>query len=92
MVSIDKAQLQKELDRLMNDVRREKDELTVKAHLFKADAKDEWDKVEKKWQQFSHKAEAFGQEAQDASGDVGAALKLLGEELKHSFQRLKKKL
>ena len=82
----------KELERLIEEVKPERDEMFVKAHLLKADAKDEWEKVEKNWEHFRSKANLVGKEAKDASGDVAAAAKLLGEELMNSMKRIKRSL
>lgn len=81
-----------EIERLIEELKQERDEMILKVHLMKADAKDEWQKVDKEWEHFKAKSAAVGREAKDASEDVTAALKLLGEEILQSFIRIKKSL
>jgi hypothetical protein len=81
-----------EIEKLVEQVKQERDEIVVRAHLFQADAKDEWDKVDKQWEHFKSKAGQVGKEAKGASGDVTAAATLLGEEIIKSFQRIRKTL
>lgn len=81
-----------EMEKLIEQVKQERDEVLLKAHLFKADAKDEWEKVDKEWVHLKSKAEQVGKEAKGASGDVSAAAKLLGEEVLKSFQRIRRSL
>lgn len=82
----------KEVEKMLEQVKQERDEIMLKAHLFQADAKDEWHKVDKQWEHFKSKAGQVGNEAKGASGDVAAAAKLLGEEIMRSFQRIRKTL
>ena len=81
-----------EVEKLVAQVKQERDEILLKAHLFQADAKDEWHKVDKQWEHFKSKAGQVGKEAKGATGDVSAAAKLLGEEIIKSFQRIRKTL
>lgn len=91
-MTLSSEKIQEEMEKLLADMHRERDELIVQAHLLKAEAKNEWEKVEKDWEHFKAKAEQVGAEAHEASGDVAAAAKLLGEELKQSYVRIKKLL
>ncbi|MEP1446862.1 MAG: hypothetical protein ABJK37_12185 [Paraglaciecola sp.] len=81
-----------EVDKILEQVKQERDEIVLKAHLLKADARDEWHKVDKQWEHFKSKAGQVGKEAKGASEDVSAAAKLLGEEIMKSFQRIRKSL
>lgn len=81
-----------EIEKLVAQVKQERDEIVLKTHLFQADAKDEWHKVDKQWGHFKFKAGQVGKEAKGASGDVTAAAKLLAEEIMRSFQRIRKSL
>ena len=81
-----------EIEKMLEQVKQERDEIVLKAHLFQADAKDEWHKVDKQWEHFKSKAEQVGKEAKGASEDVSAAAKLLGEEIIKSLQRIRKTL
>jgi predicted neutral ceramidase superfamily lipid hydrolase len=84
--------MEAEIEKLVEQVKQERDEIILKAHLFQADAKDEWQKVDKQWEHFKSKAGQVGKEAKDASDDVSAAAKLLAEEIMKSFQRIRNTL
>ena len=81
-----------EVEKLVAQIKQERDEIVLQAHLFQADAKDEWQKIDKQWEHFKFKAEQVGKEAKGASEDVYAAAKILGEEIMESFQRIRRTL
>ena len=87
-----KENAKEEFEKMLAQIKQERDEILLKAHLFEADAKDEWQKVDKQWEHFKSKAGQVGKEAKVASEDVSAAAKLLGEELIKSFKRIRKTL
>ena len=79
-------------DKLLADLQRERDELKVKLHLGKQDVKDEWQKLEDKLNHLEAKAKSLGKTTAAASKDVGAAAKLLAEEIKNGFDKVRKQL
>jgi len=81
-----------ELRELTAKLERQRDELRVKAALAKAEARDEWDELEDKWDRLKGKLRAAGEEADDASDDVKAALSMLMEELKKGYERIRHRL
>ena len=81
-----------ELRELTAKLERQRDELRVKAALAKAEALDEWDELEDKWDRLKGKLRAAGEEADDASDDVKAALSMLMEELKKGYERIRERL
>jgi phage-related minor tail protein len=80
------------LDRLIANLRQQRDELRVQMHLAKADAQDEWQKLEKKWQQIEVKLERAGAEARESAGDVGTAVELVAKEIGRAYDRIRKAL
>jgi SMC interacting uncharacterized protein involved in chromosome segregation len=78
-----------ELDRLLDQLRSERDELRVRLHLAKAEAKDEFEKLEHKWDRLRGRLDAVGREAKDAGQDVLTAARLLGRELKEGYARVR---
>lgn len=71
-----------ELDKLTQELKKERDELRLQIHLMGAEAKDEWQEVEKNFTQFSqqacdigHKLEKVGQEGVDSVKKLGGALR-----------------
>ena len=83
---------QSKLDEMLRKLETERDELRVKLNLAKMDAKDEWDDVEKKMEALKGRMKVVSEEAKEASGDVGAAIDVLADEVKESFSRLRKML
>jgi uncharacterized protein YjbJ (UPF0337 family) len=81
-----------ELRELATRLEQQRDELRVKVALAKAEAGDEWDELEDKWDRLKGKLRAAGDEADEASDDVKAALSMLMEELKKGYERIRDRL
>ena len=73
-------------------LKQQRDELRVKLHLAKAEAKDEWARLEKQWEEMKPKLEAAKEEAGKTAESVGTALGLAVEELKKGYERLRNRL
>lgn len=75
------------LDKLKADLATLRDEARVQAQLGSMEARQEWDKAEAKWNHFVAQAglEETGQ-------NIKSALEMLGDELRASYERLKKAL
>jgi len=80
------------IDELLEDLKEQRDELRIRAHLAKLEASDEWEDLEKKLEKLESKARAAGKAAADSGEDVGAALRLLGQEIKQGFKNIAQKL
>lgn len=81
-----------ELDNLIEGLRQQRDELVVQLNLAKADARDELEALEQKMEHLRARSVQVGSEVGEASQDVWAALKLVGEEVKSGFDRIRSKL
>jgi predicted nucleic acid-binding Zn-ribbon protein len=77
---------------MLERLRTERDELRVRAHLAKAEMKEEWEKLEDRWEDLEVRAKAVREEASDASKDVGSALEILGDELSQAYRRIRNRL
>lgn len=75
------------LDKLKTDLAALRDEAKVQAHLGSVEAQQEWQKAEAKWNHFVAQAGLV-----DSEENLKSALELLGEELRASYERLKKAL
>ena len=82
----------KELDRILQELQRQRDELNLRIHLAKADAKDEWQELEKKWQEMKPKLDAAGGEAVKTSENVLTGLQLALEEMRKGYERIRDRL
>jgi uncharacterized protein YjbJ (UPF0337 family) len=80
------------IEAMLQRLRTERDELRVRAHLAKAEMKEEWDKLEDKWEDLEGRAKAAAVEAGEASKDVGSALEVLGDELSQAYRRIRNRL
>ncbi len=78
------------IDEILNDLKQERDELKVKLHLAKLEASDEWKKLEAKLAKLEAKTKELGGATAEASRDIGAAAKLLGQEIRDGFKNISK--
>jgi len=76
---------QKEVEHL----RTLRDELKVKIHLGKAEARDRWEELEKDWQHVEGKLKVLGDETRESAKEVGEATEMLVGELKEAYKRLR---
>ena len=83
------TQTHDDVKKLVETLKQQRDELKVKLHLAKAEAGDEWEKAEKKWEHLKAKTRLLGTEAGDASKDIGSAAKQLAKEIKHGYDRIR---
>ena len=81
---------QKDMETFVQKIAQQRDELLLKMHLAKAEAKDEWAVAEKKWEQVKAKTPQLARESGESVKNLGAAVKLVGEEILHSYDRIKK--
>jgi chromosome segregation ATPase len=82
----------KTLDQLLADLRQQRDELRLQMHLAKAEARDEWDAIEKRWQQVESRLGRAADEAKSGAQNVGAALEQVAEEIGSAYRRIRESL
>ena len=81
-----------EFDELTEKLKQGRDELNLKMHLGKAEAKDLWHETEDKWRHLRTELDKINNGTGDAAKDIGAAAILLAEEINEAYERLKKML
>lgn len=86
------ADVNEQVTKALEHFKQQRDELQVQLHLAKADAKDEWTRLEKQWEETKPKLEAAREEAGKTAESVGAALGLAIEELKKGYERFRSRL
>ncbi len=74
-----------ELDDIIAELKQKRDELVVQMHLASKEAKDEWEELEEKLEDFTAKAKLG-----ETGEGVGKALGQLGDELKLGYERILK--
>lgn len=81
-----------DIDSILEGLKQQKDEIRLQIHLAGAEARDELSVLEKKLEGLSNKAHALRKEASETSSDVIEAAKLVADEVKHGFDRIRKLL
>ena len=81
-----------DFSRVLQNLRRRRDELNLQIHLGKAEARDGWQKLELRWQQLKPKMRAAGSEASKVGRNVLAGLRLIVDELRKGCARLRNRL
>ena len=79
---------------ILQDLERQRDELKVRLHLARAEARDEWDrlKLDEKIATLRQRADAAGVEARGAMKDIGSAAEKLADEVREGLDRVRKTL
>ncbi len=80
------------LQELVSSLKQQRDELALKMHLGQDELKAEWDELNEKLFQLTKRFEPLKDAASEGGEDVWQALKLLGEEIKTGFDRIRKTL
>jgi len=82
-------------DRMKREVehlKQVRDELRVQANLGKAELRDRWEGLEKRWSELEGKLSLMGDQARDDAGDVRKAADLLAKEIREGYENLKSRL
>jgi len=83
------SDIKTQFQELVDDLRKAHDELALKMHLAKMDAKAEWENLEAKWKELEQRV---GPALSESAENIEAATKFLADEMKAAFERLKKAL
>jgi hypothetical protein len=78
-----------DITKLLDDLRAQRDVLRVRLHLAGAEARDEWEALEKRWEHVRARAAVVAREAGDTAENVGTALLQVADELKQGYERLR---
>lgn len=84
--------LKDELKRIAETVERQRDEVRLQLHLARQDVKDEWDDLEEYRDRFRKKLEDIVRDAEDTGQETRQHVRKMGEDLKQSYDRLRKRL
>ncbi len=80
--------LKRTIEETVQELKQERDELRVKVRLAKMEANEEWEEIEAKIATLESKVKQLGHATAASSKDIGAAAKLLGEEIRNGFKKL----
>jgi hypothetical protein len=85
-----KESYKEDLEKLYEELKVDRDQTKLKLHLAKLEIQEKWEKTEHKLQNFQSKFKAIEKSVGDAGGDIGNGLVVLGKEIKHAYQDIKK--
>ena len=80
------------LAEMISTLKQRRDELAVKIHLGKEEAKQEWDQLEEKWHSLIGEYEPVKDALGETTENVVSGLKLTAGEIKAGFDRIWKAL
>jgi len=81
--------IREDLDKVLADLKTQRDELAVKVNLAAKEVRDEWAALEKRLDHLRGRAKVVGHEAEDAAGDVAKAARQMVEEIKKGYARIR---
>lgn len=84
--------MNEKLESLVEKLQQERDELKLKMHLAKAEAREEWDKLEDRWQGAKAKLSEASDDAADITDPVKEAAKGLLDEIRQGYHKLRERL
>jgi len=76
----------------MNNLRQLRDELRVQAGLGRAELREFWGDLERRWYQLEGRLKLAREGAREDSQNVREAARLLADELRESYEHLRKRL
>lgn len=81
--------IRSELEDIWESVEQARDEAKVQLHLAKSDAKDQWQHLEHKYNDYMRKMHDVRQEVARDNDEVFDTARVLGKELLNSYGRIK---
>jgi hypothetical protein len=81
--------LSDDLEKVLADLKTQRDELAVKANLAAKEVRDEWAVLEKRLDHLRGRAQVIGREAEDAAGEVAKAARQMVDEIKKGYARIR---
>lgn len=79
-----------EIQKILDKLAQQRDELIVQAQLAKLEAMDEWKNVESKLAQLRNNTGPLKDTVKESAQDIQAAAKQLAEEISRGYERIRK--
>ena len=76
----------------IKSLQQHRDELALQIHLGEMEAKEEFDKAKDKLDQMTSDFDPLKDAVEESADNMLASLQLVGEEIKNSFDRIRKSL
>jgi hypothetical protein len=80
------------LGEMIESLKQQRDELALQMHLGKAEAKEEWERVQERLDKLSDDFEPVKDAMGESAEGLLTSLSLVAEEIKESFRRIRKAL
>lgn len=80
------------LDELISTLKQRRDELALKIHLGNAELKREWEETTGKLDDLTRKYDSTKHAVEESAQNLSTSLQLVAEEIKNSFDRIRKGL
>lgn len=77
---------------LISTLKQQRDELAVKIHLGATEAKEEWETATDKLDELTQDYDPLKSAVAESAENVTESMKLVAEEVKNSFDRIRKSL
>jgi CRISPR/Cas system CMR-associated protein Cmr3 (group 5 of RAMP superfamily) len=84
--------IKEDFDNLIDKLKTERDEISLKLHLASMEAKEEFEGAEQQWQLIKTKAAEIADDSVETSEEFIAKAKIVGDELKETYQRIAKRI
>jgi hypothetical protein len=84
--------MNEKLEAMVEKLQQERDELKLKMHLAKADAREEFDKLDDRWKGAKAKFDAASGEASEITEPVMDAARDLLEEIRQGYRKIRERL
>jgi hypothetical protein len=84
--------MNKDIEKFWEQLKTQRDELRVRAHLARAELTEELDVIEIKWQEAEKKFEHFQDEAIETTTEMKKSLHIILDEISGTFERIKHRL
>ncbi len=81
--------IKKIMEEVEANIEQLRDEIKLKAHLGKAEARDELEKLEEKWKQLQEKYQPVADEIGNTAEKAAVGLTAAANEIKEGFKRIK---
>jgi DNA repair exonuclease SbcCD ATPase subunit len=81
-----------EIEDLWERLKTERDDMRVQAHLARAEFRDEWEKLEKKWQKAEQEFERLQDQAVETTAEMQRSAKVVMEEIGNAYERIRQRL
>ncbi len=80
------------LDKMVSELKQQRDELRLQMHLASMEARDEYERLSGKYDELSDQYEPVSNAVEETAENLLSALSLAAGELKVGFQRVRKAL